>query len=95
MNDRLWQVRLTRKADKGIARLPKAVRLTLATLMSEIELKGPVRGNWPNYGKLALRRHHCHLKKGKPTYVAVWEESETGIRIVEVMYAGTHEKAPY
>ena len=95
MNDRLWQVRLTKKADKGIARLPGAVRLALAALLSEIELKGPVRGNWPNYGKLASRRHHCHLKKGKPTYVAVWEESETGIRIVEVTYAGTHEKAPY
>ncbi|MCL1886740.1 MAG: cytotoxic translational repressor of toxin-antitoxin stability system [Betaproteobacteria bacterium] len=73
----------------------KAVQLALAALMGEIEMKGPVRGNWPNYSKLADRRHHCHLKKGKPTYVAVWEAFETGIRIVEVTYAGTHEKAPY
>ncbi len=35
------------------------------------------------------------LKKGKPTYVAVWVEREDEIRLVEVVYAGTHEKAPY
>jgi mRNA-degrading endonuclease RelE of RelBE toxin-antitoxin system len=95
MNNYFWQVKISKKADKGIARLPKAVQLALAALMREIEVKGPVRGNWPNYGKLAVHRHHCHLKKGKPAYVAVWEESKAGIRIVEVTYAGTHEKAPY
>lgn len=56
---------------------------------------GPVRGNWPNYGKLGPGRHHCHLKKGHPTYVAVWEESPEGIKLIEVTYAGTHERAPY
>jgi hypothetical protein len=95
MANRLWQVSLSGKADKGTAKLPRAVRSALAVLISEIELKGPVRGNWPNYSKLTPYRHHCHLKKGKPTYVAVWEASETGIRIVEVTYVGTHEKAPY
>ncbi|MDR1310922.1 MAG: hypothetical protein LBK01_03470 [Burkholderiaceae bacterium] len=66
IRDRLWQVRLSKKADKGIGRLPKTVRLAMAALMHEIEINGPVRGNWPNYGKLGVRRHHCHLKKGKP-----------------------------
>jgi hypothetical protein len=63
--------------------------------MREIEVAGPVRGNWTNYGKLGSGLHHCHLKKGRPTYVAVWEETESSARIVEVVYAGTHEKAPY
>lgn len=55
-----------------------------------------MRGNWPNYGKLGENRHHCHLKKGRPTYVAVWEVAETGeIRLIEVTYVGTHERAPY
>jgi hypothetical protein len=62
-------------------------------LLSDIEAGGPVRGNWPNYSRLGPRRHHCHLKKGRPTYVAVWEE--IGTRLVEVTYAGTQEKAPY
>lgn len=29
------------------------------------------------------------------TYIAVWEERDREIRLVEVTYAGTHEKAPY
>jgi hypothetical protein len=54
-----------------------------------------VRGDWPNYSKLAGGRHHCHLKKGKPTYVAVWEVLDKDIKLIEVQYVGTHEKAPY
>ena len=95
MAENFWHVRLSKKADKGLAKLPKVVRINLTALMKQIEAQGPVRGDWPNYGKLGPNRHHCHLKKGQPTYVAVWEELETGIRVVEVTYAGTHEKAPY
>ncbi|ALC16317.1 hypothetical protein DSOUD_1538 [Desulfuromonas soudanensis] len=54
-----------------------------------------MRGDWPNYSKLSADLHHCHLKKGKPTYVAVWREERNEIKLVEVIYAGTHEKAPY
>ena len=95
MTQQFWHVRLSRKADKGLTKLPARVRGALALLIADIEVDGPVRGNWPNYGKLGPKRHHCHLKKGQPTYVAVWEESDEGIRLVEVTYAGTHEKAPY
>jgi hypothetical protein len=62
--------------------------------MRAIRSDGPVRGDWPNYSKLSANKHHCHLKKGQPTYVAVWQESKTTIT-VEVIYAGTHENAPY
>ena len=68
---------------------------TLLFLAHEIARNGPVRGDWPNYGKLGPHRHHCHLKQGQPTYVAVWEEVAGEIRLVEITYAGTHEKAPY
>ncbi|MDZ7641693.1 MAG: hypothetical protein U5J62_06710 [Desulfurivibrio sp.] len=30
----------------------------------------------------------------EPTYVAVWTEDKANIT-VEIIYAGTHEKAPY
>lgn len=90
-----WTVTIQNKARKGIGRLPERVKRTLALLMMEMEDQGPVRGNWPNYGKLGPGRHHCHLKKGHPTYVAVWEESPEGIKLIEVTYAGTHERAPY
>jgi hypothetical protein len=39
--------------------------------------------------------YHCHLNKGMPTYVDVWQVKKRTICLVEVIYAGTHEKAPY
>lgn len=89
-----WTVTLHRKVDKELANLPAAVQKHFFRLVFEIELMGPVRGNWDNYGKLTGNKHHCHLKKGRPTYVAVWTEDKENIT-VEVLYAGTHEKAPY
>ncbi len=76
-------------------KLPERVRERLFALLLEMEQAGPIRGNWPNYGKRGLRRHHCHIKKGRPTYVAVWEEADGTVRLVEVTSVGTHEKAPY
>ena len=90
-----WAVTISGKAAKNIKRLPLAVQKALALLMQDIQDGGPVRGDWPNYSKLGIGRHHCHIKKGKPTYVAVWEERAGQVRLIEVTYAGTHEKAPY
>lgn len=90
-----WTVKLTRAADKQKNKLSKPLRQILFALVGDIEATGPVRGDWPNYGKLSGSRHHCHLKKGNPTYVAVWEVADSTIKLVEITYAGTHEKAPY
>lgn len=89
-----WSVTLTGKANKQAEKLPMAVRAVLQTLMDEISISGPVRGDWPNYSKLSDGRHHCHLKKGKPTFVAVWTTEKKTVS-VEIVYVGTHEKAPY
>lgn len=87
--------------------LPKQVAVRLRLLMSAIEEKGPVRGDWSHYGKLSDNKHHCHLKKGHPTYVVVWKEKGKAkvvdqkngqvnvVDWIEVIYAGTHENAPY
>ena len=90
-----WTVRLSRTAEKQKAKLSKPLRQILYALIGDIETGGPVRGDWFNYGKLSDSKHHCHLKKGNPTYVAVWEERKNEIRLIEVIYVGTHEKAPY
>jgi hypothetical protein len=91
----IWTVKKKRSLKKRIGKLPPIIQTRLFALMQDIEVNGPVRGNWPNYGKLTSIRHHCHLKKGQPTYVAVWEVVNQEIRLIEVIYAGTHEKAPY
>lgn len=91
----MWTVKILKRALKQIDRLPVKARESLADLIRDMELHGPIRGNWPNYSRLSENRHHCHIKKGHPTYVTVWEVMDKGIKLIEVIYAGTHEKAPY
>ena len=90
-----WTVVFTNRSRKQKEKLPRRVQEILFQLVREIEISGPVCGDWPNYSKLSNDEHHCHLKKGNPTYVAVWREDRGRVRFVEVVYAGTHEKAPY
>jgi mRNA-degrading endonuclease RelE of RelBE toxin-antitoxin system len=90
-----WTVSLSRSVRNSIRSLDERVSQRLLRLIRGIELNGPVRGDWPNYSKLTGDRHHCHIKKGRPTYVAVWVVRDKEIRIVEVIYAGAHERAPY
>jgi mRNA-degrading endonuclease RelE of RelBE toxin-antitoxin system len=90
-----WTVTAKRTVEKQVEKLPPKVKKLLARLLAEISSYGPVRGNWNNYSSLGSNIHHCHLKKGHPTYVAVWEVINKEIRLIEVSYVGTHEKAPY
>jgi hypothetical protein len=86
---------LSGKAAKMYRKLPESIKDIVILLAKEIELFGPVRGDWKNYGKLGGELHHCHLKSGRPTYVACWRILDKTERLVEVYYVGTHEKAPY
>ena len=90
-----WTVGFSKKAAKQYQKIPDTVRDEIDALVLEIQVAGPVRGNWKNYSKLGASTHHCHLKSGHPTYVACWEVADKQVRIVEVYYVGTHEKAPY
>lgn len=90
-----WTVQWKRKLEKHLSALPEAVQISFRALVQEIQLRGPIRGNWKNYAKLSGTQHHCHLKSGRPTYVVCWEVLDKQIEIVEIYYVGTHEKAPY
>ena len=90
----------TRKVVKQLNRLDYDVVAVLRLLVEDLKLKGPAPGKcWHNYSCLKTgKKHdkrHCHLLKGKPTYVCCWEVVNKKIRIIEVYYVGTHEKAPY
>lgn len=91
----MWEIRWTTKARKAVSALPTQVQTAIWLLADDLQRKGPVAGNWPNYGKLGKGKQHCHLKKGRPTYVAVWWEVREEEKCIEVTYVGTHEKAPY
>ena len=93
----MWKVYITRKASKALDRLPEATRMRIFQLLTEIEVGGPMTMNWPNFSKLTSRsnEYHCHVKKGRPTYVACWRKLSNEPKTVEVYYVGTHENAPY
>lgn len=96
-----WQVEIkpqVAKIIKNRRKMPKEVESAVLALVAELSALGPAV-NWPNYGKLKnqgknIDRRHCHLQKGRPTWVACWEVDE-GNKLIEVYYVGTHEKAPY
>jgi hypothetical protein len=42
-----WKVTYSKQAQRAKGKLPAAVVKSLAALAKEIEILGPVRGNWP------------------------------------------------
>lgn len=92
-----WAVEFSGKVKKQRSKLSQPVVDAFAALVREMEQDGPTRVDWPNYGKLKGKNncHHCHLNKGRPRYVVVWQVMDTKIRIIEVKYVGTHEGADY
>jgi hypothetical protein len=88
---------ITGKARKQAQSLPSEIQRRLRTLTEELRREGPLCPAWPNFGNImgAKNCFHCHLKKGHPTYVAVWKVIDDKIKIIEVRYAGSHEGANY
>lgn len=94
-----WTVKNTKIVDKQAAKLNNKILFILRLLFEDLSNKGPTLLDWPNYGKLhgkkGTDRRHCHLQKGRPTYVCCWKVLDKERKIIEVYYVGTHEKAPY
>ena len=93
-----WTVIFSRKAEKQTKKLPQAIVEQLYTLRKELEAAGPAVPGWPNYGKIVGSKsghYHCHLNKGHPTYVVVWQVVNNIVRILEIQFVGTHEKVDY
>ena len=95
-----WQVEFTNVAHKQLKKLEPVVLAAMRLLVEDLMQCGPAPGKgWKNYSKLKGKKNedkrHCHLIKGKPTYVCCWTVVSKTIKIIEVYYVGTHEKAPY
>lgn len=97
----LWNVSLSTKTGKQARKLPKNVLDSLVKLIKNMELGGPIQKSFPNFSSLDKSKlipkdsYHCHIKKGRPTYVACWQEVSEKTKRIEVFYVGTHEGAPY
>lgn len=90
-----WTVNIVGQAKKADKNLSKEAAKSFAILLMEMKLLGPYRASWPNYTKMSHENYHCHIEKGRPTYVVCWRIVNKKDKNIEVYYAGTHEKAPY
>jgi hypothetical protein len=92
-----WQVFFTKRALKQLNELPLRFKKETRALTNEMERFGPLRYNWKNFGKFkgSDDLYHCHIHKGRPTYVVCWQIKDKKFQVIEVYYVGTHEKAPY
>jgi hypothetical protein len=90
-----WTVKFNNAARKGTKKLPVSAGNAMELLTADLRISGPEQKSWPHYGKITGYRtcHHCHILKGKTTYVAVWRETEESE--IEVTYVGSHENANY
>jgi mRNA-degrading endonuclease RelE of RelBE toxin-antitoxin system len=97
--NKTWKVLTSKKTDKQAVKLSQNILLIIKILFEDLKTRGPALPDWPNYGKLNCRKskdkRHCHLQKGKPTYVCCWEVIDKKQKVIKVYYVGTHEKAPY
>ncbi|MFI5343415.1 MAG: hypothetical protein ACHQUC_04245 [Chlamydiales bacterium] len=100
-----WDVDLSRDAKKQYKALMRngvrpSITDAIDTLVIDLQTRGVALVDWPNYGVIDESKkrsyYHCHLKKGKPTFVVCWEGIENGkTKKIEVFYVGSHENAPY
>ncbi len=96
-----WTVLFSRTAKKQYEKLKKSgskkptVNDAIDFLAIDLQNNGPYLTSWPNYSPLGKNQFHCHLRKGRPTYVACWRIINKQEKQIEVYYVGTHEKAPY
>jgi mRNA-degrading endonuclease RelE of RelBE toxin-antitoxin system len=86
-----YEVRMKRKVERGLRKLPQSVQETMDYLIRDLEELGPIRKDWNNFSSLGKNRYHCHLSR---SYAACWTWVK-GSLVIEVYYAGSREDAPY
>lgn len=91
-----WEVLFPKRMVKQIGGLPKEAQRVIRFLAEDLR-SGPPAPQWPNFSKLRRGQncYHCHLRRGRPTYVAVWRVRDKKSKQIEVIYVGTHESVDY
>jgi hypothetical protein len=95
-----WTVNFSAKAGKQYKQLKRSgsrpsINDVIDFLVLDLQKNGPLVSRWPNFGPLEKDEFHCHLRNGKPTYIACWKIIDKQAKQIEVYYVGTHEGAPY
>lgn len=95
-----WTVDFSREAGKQYNKLKRSgsrpsINDVIDLLVLDLQKSGPQLPSWPHFGPLGKEQFHCHLRRGKPTYVACWRIINKQLKQIEVYYVGSHEGAPY
>jgi hypothetical protein len=96
----IWSVSFSREAAKRYEKLKRSgsrpsINDVIDFLVLDLGKNGPQLPGWPHFKALAAEHFHCHLRRGRPTYVACWRTVDKQNKRIEVYYVGTHEGAPY
>ena len=95
-----WNVHVSKAIRKEVDKFPNHIRGRVDEFIADLEKNGP-RINppgtytWSNFSKLHTGEYHCHIKNGRPTYIATWRLISSPERVIQVEFIGTHEKSPY
>lgn len=87
----MYTVMIKKRVEKNLEKMPKPIQKVFRDLLLDLEFKGPIQADWPNYDKIGKNEYHCHLAY---KWVACWKNDKNSITI-EVYYAGSREDAPY
>ena len=87
----MYSVLMPRHVLKAIEKMPEPIRKRMVALVEQLQERGPIQQDWPNFGKLSLNKYPCHLSY---SWVACWYY-EKGTVEIEVYYAGSRQNAPY
>ena len=93
----IWQIYFPAKVRKAKDNLPEEITFAFLALVTALKMDGPLQTRRRHFGKIEGRKDtwHCHLNSGRPTYVVIWKILDRTQKIIEVLYVGTHENAPY
>lgn len=86
-----YTVIIKKNAQKNVNKMPANEKKKFEQLVYDLELKGPIRKDWPNFSSLGKNEYHCHLSHH---WVVCWRHEKERI-VIEVYYAGSRENGPY
>ena len=55
-----YQVRIKKKVNRGLNKLPKNIRKLFFLLVEDLKADGPIQKSWRNFSPLGENKYHCY-----------------------------------
>lgn len=91
-----YAIYLGHQAKKEMAKIDRSLARRLRDRLRELAVN-PLDPRLARQMETDPNRRYSRvgLKKGRPSYVAIFRVADRGIKLIEVRYVGTHEDADY